>query len=90
MKYQNNSGKTESVSITSILLPNRLVVTNSVLFFRFSSSKSGRIYLEGEISMLVCRQYDADATLGLDPLDSNSHLTSVIVSPHNPKYSPRK
>lgn len=57
-------------------------------YFRFMSSKSGRIYLHTDIRMIICRKSDVDTAsdLGSEP---PKELRSYIHGPTNPKFSPR-
>jgi hypothetical protein len=60
---------------------------------RFSSSKSGRIYLHSDIRMIIFRKSDQDtASAHAGPGESSAahELRSFISGPSKPKFSPRK
>ena len=58
-------------------------------FYRFVSSKSGKIYLHTDIRMLIFRKSDADAA-NLHKTSVPYELRSFTHGPTNPKFSPRK
>lgn len=61
------------------------------IFFRFSSSKSGRVYLHTDVRMIIFRKSDMDtATVhNNNNIDSGFELRSYTNGPGNPKFSPR-
>ncbi|KAL1140246.1 hypothetical protein AAG570_000178 [Ranatra chinensis] len=61
-----------------------------LIHLRFSSSKSGRVFVHTDIRMIIARQYDMDTSLEQLQQESTSQLTSVTVVPSNPKFSSRK
>lgn len=60
-----------------------------LIHLRFSSSKSGRIYLHSDIRMIIFRKSDFD-TATAHGLDMSYELRSFTHGPTNPKFSPRK
>lgn len=60
-----------------------------IMFCRFMSSKSGRIYLHSDIRMIIFRKSDMD-TATAHGIDMCYELRSFTHIPANPKYSPRK
>jgi len=63
------------------------------LFCRFSSSKSGRVFLHSDVRMIIFRKSDQDTATAHseEEGDSAAHeLRSFISGPTNPKFSPRK
>lgn len=61
----------------------------SNLFFRFMSSKSGKIYLHSDIRMIIFRKCDMD-TATAHGIDMSYELRSFTHMPTNPRFSPRK
>jgi len=61
-----------------------------LIHIRFSSSKSGRIFLDSDIKMIISRQYDLDSSLELDMESSDPQSKSFTVCPSNPRFSPLK
>ncbi|KAJ9593975.1 hypothetical protein L9F63_014616 [Diploptera punctata] len=60
-----------------------------LIHLRFSSSKSGRIYLHSDIRMIIFRKSDMD-TATAHGMDMAYELRSFTHGPTNPKFSPRK
>ncbi|XP_026287167.2 uncharacterized protein LOC113212601 isoform X2 [Frankliniella occidentalis] len=62
-----------------------------LIHLRFSSSKSGRIYLHTDVRMIIFRKSDMDtATVhNNNNVDSGFELRSYTNGPVNPKFSPR-
>ncbi|KAJ1519327.1 hypothetical protein ONE63_004626 [Megalurothrips usitatus] len=62
-----------------------------LIHLRFSSSKSGRIYLHTDVRMIIFRKSDMDtATVhNNNNIDSGFELRSYTHGPGNPKFSPR-
>ncbi|XP_069692464.1 atos homolog protein A isoform X2 [Periplaneta americana] len=60
-----------------------------LIHLRFSSSKSGRIYLHSDIRMIIFRKSDMD-TATAHGIDMAYELRSFTHGPTNPKFSPRK
>uniref|UniRef100_A0A1B6DH39 Atos-like conserved domain-containing protein n=1 Tax=Clastoptera arizonana TaxID=38151 RepID=A0A1B6DH39_9HEMI len=60
-----------------------------LIHLRFSSSKSGRIYLHTDIRMIIFRKSDLDTATG-HGMENAYELRSFTHGPTNPKFSPRK
>lgn len=60
-----------------------------LIHLRFSSSKSGRIYLHTDIRMIIFRKADMD-TATAHGLEMSYELRSFTHGPTNPKFSPRQ
>ncbi|CAB3361281.1 Hypothetical predicted protein [Cloeon dipterum] len=64
-----------------------------LIHLRFSSSKSGRVFLHSDIRMIIFRKSDQDTATAHceEEGESAAHeLRSFISGPTNPKFSPRK
>lgn len=70
-------------------LPEAVLI--KLFYFRFSSSKSGRVYLHTDVRMIIFRKSDMDtATVhNNNNIDSGFELRSYTHGPGNPKFSPR-
>lgn len=65
------------------------VISLLVFSYRFSSSRSGRIYLHSDIRMIIFRKSDMD-TATAHGMDMAYELRSFTHGPTNPKFSPYK
>lgn len=62
-----------------------------LIHLRFSSSKSGRVYLHTDVRMIIFRKSDMDTASvhNNNNIDSGFELRSYTNGPGNPKFSPR-
>ncbi|KAK3923146.1 Protein FAM214A [Frankliniella fusca] len=62
-----------------------------LIHLRFSSSKSGRVYLHTDVRMIIFRKSDMDTASvhNNNNVDSGFELRSYTNGPVNPKFSPR-
>ncbi|XP_046399502.1 uncharacterized protein LOC124165983 [Ischnura elegans] len=61
-----------------------------LIHLRFSSSKSGRIYLHTDIRMIIFRKSDMDTATASASSEEAYELRSFTHGPTNPKFSPTK
>ncbi|KAG8225558.1 hypothetical protein J437_LFUL002075 [Ladona fulva] len=61
-----------------------------LIHLRFSSSKSGRIYLHTDIRMIIFRKSDLDTATASSTHEEAYELRSFTHGPTNPKFSPTK
>lgn len=61
-----------------------------LIHLRFSSSKSGRIYLHTDIRMIIFRKSDLDTATASSTYEEAYELRSFTHGPTNPKFSPIK
>ncbi|XP_071449863.1 atos homolog protein A isoform X2 [Hetaerina americana] len=61
-----------------------------LIHLRFSSSKSGRIYLHTDIRMIIFRKSDMDTATASSTCEEAYELRSFTHGPTNPKFSPTK
>lgn len=62
-----------------------IFLTSMILYFRFASSKSGKIFLHTDIRVLFARD-----KFEFDPSVAKYELRSFTEVPSNPKFSPRR
>ena len=58
-------------------------------YFRFASSKTGKIYLHTDIRMIIFRKSDLDTAADFTS-SKGFELRSFTQGPSNPKFSPRR